>query len=277
MKDQCNPNPSTDGQTRVKILQAAWPTGDVIPESTFDHKARYQEIARKLLSSKRFLISAILLTLGMIPTLYSIHQFMTQFGTFLSEAVSYAIFVVVLIPAIFTLVGIWWSYSLARKETSDMLKGVNMLLISQYINAAVSTFAASCLILGTVHGCSVIGTANKAIQDPLFWISFAVILLIVLAGYLYWKVVFALRIIRDTYEGTLTDGYISAAPGVFCIILGSFTVLSMTGVFQGTAMMLLGSLMLAYRRDYANYEAQMQLHAPVQAERQVLTPTWKQI
>lgn len=231
-------------KSRIEMLQEAWPTGDVVQPGAIDWNERVRESVCRVARTKLFLIATVFLTVAVVP-----------FAVILP-----------LCPLTWMAIGLWIMVAQTRRNNGSIGRaGFKFLMIGQYFNFAVSIAATLFAIVLMVEGCTDVGQRHTDIQNALFWITFMDMGVLFLAAFLRWKVLTAIKTIKNAYEGTSNDGMVSVGSIVASFALG------------GVVWILFGVLLAIYRKDMTKLDEDMLEQELAEAERQEITPTWKQI
>ncbi len=242
-------------ESRVEMLQANWPTGDVPQSDAIDWNERIRESIRTRIQSQLFKCATIFLTIAAAPFILAFTGFS---------------------PLTWMVVGLWIMVAHARKnkEGSSPL-GLKILTIGLYFNFVVCVLGMLVPFVLIVDGCTALGKEYTDLQTVLFYGSFAALVVMFLFTGLQWKIVRAVKIIKEANEGDVNDGMIPLGAIIECYAIGVLGCLSVVGVFIGVSAILFGTVLMHYRKDMLRLDVEMMGHEQAEMERKEIVPTWK--
>jgi len=244
-------------QTRVKMLQAAWPTGDAVRPGAIDWNSRNRAGIQEIAQSQLFLAATICMTIIAVP-------FTLAFG--------------VLSPFVWMAVGLWVIHTQARKNSGHISRvGFVFLVVGQYINFAVGVLSALFSFCVLVEGCTDLGKQYTDLVDVLFWGSGLLMIATFLIAGLRWKIVCAVKAIRDANDGYASDGSILVGAIAVCFVVGIGYCLTVVGIIYGIMAILFGCVLLRYYKNVNRIEEEMQAQELLKGEQCEIVPTWKLI
>ena len=244
-------------QSRVEMLQEAWPTGEVERPDAIDWNARINASISKRAHSRLFQMAAVFMTIAAILF----------------------IAIPVLCPFAWMAVGMWYMYVQANRNDGKIGRlGMEYLMVGQYFDYGLGVLSALASFVVIVESCTAMSAGQDIQQvNSMFWGSFLVIAATFLVAGLRWKIVCTVKTIKEAKEGTINDGMIPVSAIVVCFAIGIVACLSVVGIFAGVAAILLGFVLAGYRKDMIQLDVDMLEQELAEAERCEIVPTWKKI